>query len=259
MVDSGDVPAWGKEDAKDLKAQRAEMEANLIIPGEVTSRRKPKKVTKEETTKKQEEYVTMSWDDIFPKKPGDKLRWLDKALRAIKDGRVKCLPVFDVIVHRKFLEGLKGQIATDCLNLIRGSIDVFSAKQKKQLQSDNFELFRKYAPINVLDSEDDEADAPPLPPPPKVIIEEKGKKKKKGGGGDDEKRRREKEDESGDSEDELETKRRRILNRGIERRVDPNDGQAYTLADFVAEYGGSVDRPPEEWHAQRKTSFVFKE
>jgi len=240
------------------KEMQAEIDANLTIPGEVTSRRKHK-VTKEADKKATEEYITLSWDDVFPKKPKERLRWLDKALRAAGDGRVRALPVFDIIVHRKFLEGLKGQIATDALNLIRGHIDVFSAKQKKQLTSDNFELFRKYAPINVLDSDDDEADAPPLPPPPKVVIEEKGKKKKRGGGGgDEEKRRREREEDEGDSEDDMELKKQRILSRGVERRVDPRDGEAYCLADFVEEYGGSSDRPPEEWHAQRHTAFIFK-
>jgi hypothetical protein len=253
-----DMPEWGKADEMTEKDRHRENQENATIPGEVTSRRKHK-VSKDETKKATEEYITLSWDDVFPKKPKERLRWLDKALRAAKDGRVKSLPVFDIIVHRKFLEGLKGQIATDSLNLIRGYIDVFSAKQRKQLTSDNFELFRKYAPISVLDSDDDEADAPPLPPPPKVIIEEKGKKKKKGGGGaDEERRRREREEDSGDTEDELETKRIKLLSRGIERRVDPRDKQAYTLTDFIAEYGGSSDRPPEEWHAQRHTSFVFK-
>merc|ERR1712060_745291 len=84
-----------------------------------------------------------------------------------------------IVAHRKFIEGLKGSIATDTLNLIRGNLDLFTGKQRKQLTSDNFELFRKYAPINVLDSDDDEADAPPLPPPPKVVVEPKDKKKKR--------------------------------------------------------------------------------
>merc|ERR1712060_834134 len=104
-----------------------------------------------------------------------------------------------IVAHRKFIEGLKGSIATDTLNLIRGNLDLFTAKQRKQLTSDNFELFRKYAPISVLDSDDDEADAPPLPPPPTVVIEEKKKKNKR-------KRQQAQEDEEGDSDDDLETK-----------------------------------------------------
>eukprot|EP00928_Gymnodinium_smaydae_P082791 TRINITY_DN66080_c0_g1_i1.p1 TRINITY_DN66080_c0_g1~~TRINITY_DN66080_c0_g1_i1.p1 ORF type:complete len:291 (+),score=81.91 TRINITY_DN66080_c0_g1_i1:117-875(+) len=252
------MPSWGKEEGG--KMSKEQMEEMMVVPGEVTSRRKHK-VTKEETQKKQEEYVSLNWDDVFPKKPYERLRWLDKALRAAKENRVKTLSVFDIIIHRKFLDGLKGSIATDCLNLIRGSLDIFSPKQQKQLTSDNFELFRKYAPISVLDSDDDEADAPPLPPPPKVIIEEKGGKRKKNAAAQEERRRREKEEEEdgADSNDELETKRLKILSKGIERRVDPADGQAYTLAEFVAEYGGSVDSPPDLWHNQRHTAFIFKE
>merc|ERR1712039_115700 len=111
-------------------------------------------------------------------KPIDRLRWLYKAFQQAKVGKVKMNPLFNIIVHRKFVEGLKGAIATDILNLIRGHLNLFSAKQQKQLSSDKFELFKKYAPINVLDSDDDEADAPPLPPPPEVVVEMKDKKKK---------------------------------------------------------------------------------
>eukprot|EP00927_Polykrikos_kofoidii_P050533 TRINITY_DN4442_c0_g1_i1.p2 TRINITY_DN4442_c0_g1~~TRINITY_DN4442_c0_g1_i1.p2 ORF type:complete len:257 (-),score=69.08 TRINITY_DN4442_c0_g1_i1:1182-1952(-) len=245
-------PAWG--DNEDATARKEKIEEMMMVPGEVTSRRK-QKVSKEEAQKATEEYVSMEWDEIFPKKPKERLRWLDKALRAGKEGRVKTRPLFDIIAHRRFLEGLKGQVATDCLNLIRGSLDLFSHKQQKQLTSDNFELFRKYAPINVLDSDEDENDAPPLPPPPKVIIEEKGKRKKKQ---DTEVRRRRDDSDEGDSNDDVETKRQKILSKGIERRVDPVDGQAYTLAEFCQEYGGSMENPPDQWANQRLTAFVFK-
>mmetsp|Transcript_30752 Transcript_30752/g.84813 ORF Transcript_30752/g.84813 Transcript_30752/m.84813 type:complete len:203 (-) Transcript_30752:158-766(-) len=190
------------------------------------------------------------------KKPKERLRWLYKAILAAKDGRVKARPLFDIIAHRKFIEGLKGSIATDTLNLIRGNLEIFSAKQQKQLTSDNFELFRKYAPINVLDSDDDEADAPPLPPPPKVVIEPKEKKRKQA---EYEKQKAEREEEEeGNSDEDVETKRRRILAKGVERRVDPADGQAYTMAEFIQEYGGSGDKPPVEWENARHTSFMFK-
>ena len=45
---------------------------------------------------------------------------------------------------------------------------------------------------------------------------------------------------------------------GIERRVDPADGNAYTLAEFCAEYGGNAVNPPGLWVAQKSTSFVFR-
>jgi len=254
-----DIPAGWKDDSggKGGKGGKDKDEDDFIIPGEQGVRRKHK-VSKEQVQKEKDEYVTMNWDEIFPKKPYERLRWLDKALKAAKENRVKPLNVFDVIVHRKFLDGLKGAIATDCLNLIRGEIDVFSAKQKKQLQSDNFDLFRKYAPLNVLDSDDDEASAPPLPPPPKVIIQEKTKKRKNKGSANAQVRPGEESDE-GNSEDDTETKKLKILAKGTERRVDPADGQAYSLAEFVAEYGGSIDAPPDKWHLQRHTAFIYKE
>merc|ERR1719221_1070529 len=150
----------------------------MPIAPQVTSRR-VHKVSKQDVQKEKEEFVSLDWDHVFPKKPMDRLRWLFKAFEAAKNGKLReKAKIFDIIVHRKFLDGLKGQIATDTLNLIRGNLTIFSAKQQKQLTSDNFELFRKYAPINVLDSDDDEADAPPLPPPPPVVIEPKDKRRK---------------------------------------------------------------------------------
>ena len=48
--------------------------------------------------------------------------------------------------------------------------------------------------------------------------------------------------------------RRRALRRGVgkrkavaQKRIDPSDGQAYTLQDFVECYGGSLVQPPAEW------------
>mmetsp|Transcript_99437 Transcript_99437/g.195333 ORF Transcript_99437/g.195333 Transcript_99437/m.195333 type:complete len:263 (+) Transcript_99437:94-882(+) len=261
MVSKGDEGVggdsrWGEQDKEEKKARLEEM---FMVPGEVTSRRK-KKVSKEEVQQAKEEYVSLDWDDVFPKKPKDRLRWLYKALQAAKEGKIKPGPLYDIIAHRKFVDGLKGHIATDVLNLIRGNLSLFSAKQQKQLTSDNFELFRKFAPINVLDSDEDEADAPPLPPPPEVVVDMKDKKKK---GTNEERRQREErqreEDEAAAASDEdVDTKRRRILARGIERRVDPSDGQAYTLEEFIAEYGGRPDKPPVEWENAHNTSFIFK-
>lgn len=241
-------PSWGKDDGEDEKAKR---EMEQMLPGEVVSRRK-RPVTKVDKEKQEEEYVTMEWEDIFPKKPMERLRWLFKACKAAKEGRVKPNPLFNIISHRKFIEGLKGSIATDCLNLIRGHLHLFSPKQQKQLTSDNFELFRKYAPIAVLDSDDDEA--PELPPPPEVIIEAKEKKKK---GGDKRKQATE-EDFEGASDEDTETKKARILAKGVERRIDPSDGQAYNLNEFIEQYGGTIDSPPVEWDNSRHTAFIFK-
>merc|ERR1712194_997963 len=171
---------------------------------------------------------------------------------AAKGKRINPGPLFDIITHRKFVEGLKGNVATDCLNLIRGKLEVFSSKQQKQLTSEKFELFRKFAPFNVLDSDEDEGDAPSLPAPPEVVIEPKDKRKK---------REREREDEleeGQNSDDDTATKKRRLLSKGVERRVDPADGAAYPLEDFVAEYGGRTDKPPIQWMNASKSSFIFK-
>lgn len=248
-----DVPAWGKDDGKDNETHKPGSGDMPMVGGEVTSRR-VHKVSKEEVAKQKEEYITLAWDDVFPKKPRDRLRWLYKAFKAAKEKKIKAQPLFDIVAHRKFLEGLTGETATDTLNLIRGNLSIFSAKQQKQLTSDNFELYRKYAPVNVLDSDEDEDDAPPLPPPPEVIIEDKKTRKRNKG-----KAKESVEDESWGSDDDTETKKHRILSKGVERRIDPADGQAYTLEEFIQVYGGTEDRPPDLWVNQRSTSFIFKE
>eukprot|EP00929_Paragymnodinium_shiwhaense_P016849 TRINITY_DN125501_c0_g1_i1.p1 TRINITY_DN125501_c0_g1~~TRINITY_DN125501_c0_g1_i1.p1 ORF type:complete len:272 (+),score=87.98 TRINITY_DN125501_c0_g1_i1:67-816(+) len=246
---------WGGDGAPKKKSKDDEendkFNDTYRIEAEVV--RRQRKVTKEEEEKRKDEYVSLDWDTVLPKKPKEKLRWLYKALEACRQGRLKIQPVFDIIVHRKFLHDLKGNVATDCLNLIRGDLQLFSNKQQKRLTSDDFELFRKFAPVNVLDSDEDEADAPPLPPPPKVVIEPVSKKRKNKGAivkKDDE--------DEGDSEDDLETKRERKLAKGVERRMD-HDGQAYTLDEFCEEYGGTTDNPPDAWTRARGTAFIFKE
>eukprot|EP00811_Abedinium_folium_P011447 NODE_205_length_3401_cov_6.181124.p1 GENE.NODE_205_length_3401_cov_6.181124~~NODE_205_length_3401_cov_6.181124.p1 ORF type:complete len:857 (-),score=190.47 NODE_205_length_3401_cov_6.181124:831-3320(-) len=59
-------------------------------------------------------------------------------------------------------------------------------------------------------------------------------------------------------EDGRATKKRKKLAGKVERRVDPSDGSAYTLEEFVQEYGGSVEEPPAVWASQSHTSFMFK-
>jgi len=242
-----DAMAWCKDDGEEKKKWDDEQ----MVRGEVVTRRH-RTLTKEESQKVKDEYVSVEWDEVFPKKPKERLRWLDKALRAARDGRVKVRPVFDIIAHRKFLDGLKGSTASDILNLIRGNLELFTVRQQKQLTSDNFELYRKYAPINVLDSDEDEASAPPLPPPPKVIIEPKGPKKRRVDG------ENRNDLDSGDSDEDMESKRARLLAKGVERRIDPTDGQAYTLEEFIKEYGGNEQSIPTEWERAAHTAFIFK-
>merc|ERR1719379_1516056 len=114
-----------KEEVKDVNEYGINFKdtENYKIESEVV--RRQRKVTKAEETKEKEEFVSLDWDDIFPKKPKDKLKWLDKALRGAKGGRVKSGAVFNIVVHKKFLEGLEGHIASDCLNLLRTHMDVF--------------------------------------------------------------------------------------------------------------------------------------
>ena len=46
------------------------------------------------------------------------------------------------------------------------------------------------------------------------------------------------------------------LEGAIEKRIDPADGALYSLEDFIAEYGGSVDEPPALWVSQKHTRWT---
>jgi hypothetical protein len=45
---------------------------------------------------------------------------------------------------------------------------------------------------------------------------------------------------------------------GIERRIDSADGSAYSLDEFIQEYGGSRTEPPAQWRDAAHTSFIFR-
>lgn len=45
----------------------------------------------------------------------------------------------------------------------------------------------------------------------------------------------------------------------VERRIDPTDGNMYTLKDFCEEYGGDETNPPQQWKDNSHTSFLFNE
>jgi hypothetical protein len=45
---------------------------------------------------------------------------------------------------------------------------------------------------------------------------------------------------------------------GVERRIDSADGSAYSLDEFIQEYGGSRAEPPAQWRDSAHTSFIFR-
>lgn len=75
-------PGWGKDDDMDKKTWNDE---RMMVQAEVTSRRQHK-VSKVDIQKSKDDHVSLEWDDVFPKKPKERLRWLDKALKAVREG-----------------------------------------------------------------------------------------------------------------------------------------------------------------------------
>lgn len=56
------------------------------------------------------------------------------------------------------------------------------------------------------------------------------------------------------AQDALRLAKRRKVDDGVERRLDC-DGKAYTLAEFVAQYGGSSENPPLQWVTERRLDY----
>ncbi len=78
----------------------------------------------------------------------------------MKKHKVKSAAIFDIVSHKHFLKEVDGATGTDMVALILANINLFSFKQKRWLKSPAFELYKKYAPMTILDSDESEGEAP---------------------------------------------------------------------------------------------------
>lgn len=145
------------------------------LPAEVTSRRVHKPLKKEAP---EEAAVPCDLRNTLKLPPPARAEWLDKALRAIPQGRAKVQDVFNVVTHPKFVLGLPEQTGRKMLRRIAESLDAFSEKQRTTLVA-KCKLAELYAAAGgLMDGDDDDADEdqqrvdlpmdepPPLPPLP---------------------------------------------------------------------------------------------
>mmetsp|Transcript_28765 Transcript_28765/g.91660 ORF Transcript_28765/g.91660 Transcript_28765/m.91660 type:complete len:466 (-) Transcript_28765:78-1475(-) len=130
------------------------------LPAEVTSRRIHKPVKKDVP-----EEVPVSCDlrSTLKLPPGARADWLDKALRAIPQGRAKVQDVFNVVTHPKFVAGVPDRVGRKMLQRVAESLDAFSDKQRTTLvaKCKLAELFQASA-LGAEGEEDDEVDEEPL-------------------------------------------------------------------------------------------------
>lgn len=145
------------------------------LPAEVTSRRVHKPVKKEAP---EEAPVNCDLRNTLKLPPPSRAEWLDKALRAIPQGRAKVQDVFNVVTHPKFVLGLPDQTGRRMLRRVAESLDAFSEKQRMTLVA-KCKLAELFAAAGAaMDGDDDDGDEdqnraelpteepPPLPPLP---------------------------------------------------------------------------------------------
>lgn len=75
-------------------------------------------------------------------KPEPRLKWLVRAVAALKDGAVRVSDVYDIIAHPKFVNGIDLKIGTKMRRALSSEMSLFSDKQRSNLERS--ELFKKF-------------------------------------------------------------------------------------------------------------------
>jgi len=104
-----------------------------------------------------EAFVNLDPNYVFKRKPAQKLKWLEKVFGALLDNRIKPNPVYDIISHSKFIEGISGSLGESVYSLIEKNLGFFTEKQQRYFASPRFELHKKHAVMTILDSDDEDA------------------------------------------------------------------------------------------------------
>jgi len=88
------------------------------------------------------DFVDCSLKPTLGLKPEPRLKWLVRAVAALKDGAIRVSDVYDIIAHPKFVNGIESKIGTKMRRALSGEMDLFSDKQRSNLQRS--ELFKKF-------------------------------------------------------------------------------------------------------------------
>jgi len=94
------------------------------------------------------DFVDCSLKPTLALKPEKRLKWLEKAVSALKDGAVRVSDVFDIIGHPKFVNGIPDGVGKKMRRCLSGStLNLFSGKQRDGLErSVLFKNFPEEAP-----------------------------------------------------------------------------------------------------------------
>jgi len=134
---------------------------NRRLPAEVITRRRrePKKVEE-----KPLDEVQVDVKVALALKPEKRLVWLGKAFKMAEEGRASKTDLYDIVSNRKFAAGLHSKLARKARVVVHDSLELFSDKQQRYLNSDDWALnaFKEEEEADE-DAEDDQPIRPPAP------------------------------------------------------------------------------------------------
>mmetsp|Transcript_25363 Transcript_25363/g.55197 ORF Transcript_25363/g.55197 Transcript_25363/m.55197 type:complete len:277 (+) Transcript_25363:29-859(+) len=106
-----------------------------VFQGAVMSRRqRPKSRGVDEEVERNREAaasLTSDRDEVLSKKPELRLKWLMKALILAAKKSIKVDVIYDVVTHRKFVEGVRDVTGAKMRAMLLANLHVFSSKQQK--------------------------------------------------------------------------------------------------------------------------------
>lgn len=252
----------------------------------------------------EETYVNLDPEYVFKRKPPQRLKWLEKAFKALLDNSIKANAIYDMVSHAKFLDGVNDGVGQAIFQVLEKNLGFFTPRQQKYFQSPRFLLYKKHAVMTVMESDEDAEEFKPAPRPLKdeqksvwALRQEREQQRKREMDEEtraERKRQRDREARGGVSRSRSRSRASSASSSSapppppddsssapvpppprvrpndapkygpggrpkIERRIDAADGNMYTLADFILEYGGTEEEPPHQWVKSKNTAFMYNE
>ncbi|CAK0817056.1 unnamed protein product, partial [Prorocentrum cordatum] len=110
------------------------------LPAETVTRRR--KV--ERKAEKREEPLAADRGVVLKMRPEQRFKWLSKALQKCQEGGFQTTVLYDIATHAKFPSDASEKIAQKMYRALRANLALFSAKQVRYLQSDEFRLAQMF-------------------------------------------------------------------------------------------------------------------
>eukprot|EP00933_Yihiella_yeosuensis_P077500 TRINITY_DN8800_c1_g1_i1.p1 TRINITY_DN8800_c1_g1~~TRINITY_DN8800_c1_g1_i1.p1 ORF type:complete len:332 (+),score=99.98 TRINITY_DN8800_c1_g1_i1:147-1142(+) len=126
-----------KRDKEDAHGEDANP-MNKSLPGEIIRR-------SHKGGKNQKDDASAATNDrkaVFAMKPDQRVKWLQKALQQAEDSKFPVATLFDIIGHPKYVSDLQEKVGGKMFRMVRAKLEVFSAKQQKNLP--NCPLFKQF-------------------------------------------------------------------------------------------------------------------